>query len=266
MRVELFAVGGIVRDHLINVRSKDVDLSCVVTGGSTEPLTALDELTTVLEDQGFEVFDTTPDKFTIRAQVPKGHPISKWGATTADFVLARRDGPYSDGRRPDFVEIGTFEDDIARRDFTVNALAVPAGVVEDDGTFTDPVFVPGEGDMTEHVIDLHGGLDDLARMELVFVGVPHDRIREDALRVMRAFRFTVVKGFTMADATLAAILADETVDLLAAISQDRKATELNPMFKRDTLATLDLLCHTITPELRSAVFTGDLRLKATLEH
>ena len=127
MRVELFAVGGIVRDHLIGVKSKDVDLSCVVTGGSTDPLLALDELAAVLDAQGFEVFVTTPDKFTCRAKVPRDHPIAKWGSNTADFVLARKDGPYSDGRRPDFVEIGTFEDDIARRDFTVNALAVAAG-------------------------------------------------------------------------------------------------------------------------------------------
>ena len=83
-----------------------------------------------------------------------------------DFVLARKDGQSSDGRRPDSVEPGTLLDDLARRDFTIN------------GLFFDPI--------AEQVIDYVGGQDDLQAGIIRAIGQPRDRIAEDKLRMLRA--------------------------------------------------------------------------------
>jgi len=109
-----FEVGGCLRDEFKGIPSKDVDFA--VEAPSFEAMR--DEL---IED-GFEIFEERPEFFTIRAKVPKGNPLED-RTRVADFVMCRKDGPSSDGRRPDFVEPGTIFDDLARRDFTVNAIA-----------------------------------------------------------------------------------------------------------------------------------------------
>src|SRR6478735_3634586 len=120
--IQMYLVGGAVRDGLIGKPTKDYDYTVVVDskfGFSADDayVFMLDEL----QARGFKIFLDTPEYFTVRAQFPKGD--ERRARQTADFVLARKDGPYSDGRRPDWVKVGTLEDDIFRRDFTVNALA-----------------------------------------------------------------------------------------------------------------------------------------------
>lgn len=235
--MEMFLVGGIVRDMLLGVPSKDHDFSVVMPKGTVDPF---GEMRRVLVDRGVEIFVETPAFLCIRGRF--GKLDREFPGVAADFVLARRDSVGSDGRRPDFVEPGTLFDDLARRDFTVNAMAL-------DGV---------------RVIDPFGGRADLATRSLRFVGVPADRIREDALRVMRALRFVVTKGFVMTAETVEAISDPSVPDLLARISEDRRSEELSRMFSFDTVRSLDVL-SSIPRALRDAIFSGRVRLDATLK-
>ena len=171
------------------------------------------------------------------------------GVRDADFVLCRREGPYSDGRRPDWVSIGNLYDDLARRDFTVNAIAMDA-----DGSYIDP----------------HFGRADLDLRTLRFVGEPWDRIREDALRIMRAIRFAVTKDMGW-DSLMTMIIIDgrdheieEISELLRNISKERRADELSKMFKHNTLETLRWF-ERLPPPILNAIFSGGVRLDSTLK-
>ena len=239
-KFRIFDVGGFIRDELLGKFSKDRDCAVVIEGAGD---LSVDEAFAMMRDhlvaEGFTIFVETPEHATIRANPPAK------GDLPADFVLARREGPYSDGRRPDFVEVGTLADDLDRRDFTVNALAREVG--------------------TDLIIDRHEGLADLHNGVLRFVGDPADRIREDALRVMRALRFSITKDFIFAPETLEAICGPRVPALLAAISEERREAELRQMFAGDrTLRALDLLA-TLPSDLRDAIFAGRVRLTSTLK-
>ena len=95
-----FLTGGAVRDRLLGRRTKDLDYS--VEAESFEAMLAEVEVLAV----GGKVFEVRPEHYTVRANLPDTGP--------ADFVLCRREGPYSDGRRPDWVRPGTLLDDLAR--------------------------------------------------------------------------------------------------------------------------------------------------------
>lgn len=237
----IFDVGGFVRDALLGVPSKDRDCSVVIEGApadlTVEAGFAL--LREHLVGEGFRIFVETPEHATIRALPPVR------GDLTADFVLARKDGPSSDGRRPDFVTVGTLADDLDRRDFTVNALARDC--------------------VTGELHDRHDGVADLDARILRFVGDPMARIHEDSLRVMRALRFHVTRGFAFHESVLDALHSPEVPALLARVSEERREAELRSMFARaGTVAVLDLL-GTLPRELVEAIFTGRVRLTSTLK-
>jgi tRNA nucleotidyltransferase (CCA-adding enzyme) len=234
-------VGGAVRDKFLGVDSKDVDFVAVPKMSWDSADSAFNGLVNHLKWCGFKVFLETPEFFTVRAQVPNGHPL-KQRTTVADFVLARKDGPSSDGRRPDFVLPGTLMDDLQRRDFTVNAMAIL------DGELVDPF----------------GGREDLENNLLRFVGNPTDRIAEDGLRVMRALRFMVVKGFDMDMDTWDAINSDFAAEMLTKVSVERIREELEKMFFANTLWSLNVL-NDLNPEVKNAIFRDGLRLMPTLK-
>lgn len=239
-KFRIFDVGGFVRDALLGIHSKDRDCSVVIEGAGA---LTVDEGFAMMRDhlvsEGFTIFVETPEHGTIRANPPMK------GDLPGDFVLARCEGPYSDGRRPDWVRIGTLADDLDRRDFTVNALAREVG--------------------TDVIIDRHDGLADLETRTLRFVGKPEDRIREDALRVMRAVRFAVTKGFSFSPETVAALHAPEVPELLARISEERREQELKTMFGgAPTTVVLDAL-SSLPADLREAMFSGRVRLTSTLK-
>jgi tRNA nucleotidyltransferase/poly(A) polymerase len=249
-RFEFFEVGGAVRDSFLGLRSKDIDYTVVDKWADVLPVTvdeSFEGLENFLGEEGFKIFLSTPEYLTIRAQFPKDHPVHALHPDsknlTADFVLARCEGPYSDGRRPDWVRPGTLEDDLARRDFTVNAVART---------------IHGE------IIDPHGGVSDLEHMALRCVGRAEDRIKEDALRSLRAVRFVITKGFFLNVELQDILQASWLPDMLSSISAERKREELDKCFKTDTIKTLDLL-WSFSPEFLHAVFSDGLRLKPTME-
>jgi putative nucleotidyltransferase with HDIG domain len=125
-----------------------------------------------------------------------------------EITAFRRDVSYTDHRRPDAVEFGdSIEEDLARRDFTVNAMAWGGGP-DGESLFVDP----------------HGGRSDLAQRMLRAVGDPDRRFREDALRMVRAVRLAATLGFEIEAETLASI--GRNAELARHLSGERIAAEL----------------------------------------
>lgn len=230
----LWEVGGSIRDSFMGIDSKDKDFAV-----EAESFDAMREF---LVSEGYTIFVETPHFLTIRAHFPKGH--EQFGKTTADFVLCRKDGAYSDGRRPDEVTPGTILDDLARRDFTINAMARKVG--------------------DDQILDPHDGYTDLHNGTLRCVGSAAARITEDPLRVMRALRFVICKGLTP-DAELHQEMTNRLIGIsLESVSIERIRDELFRCFRFDTLRTMRLL-STEFEDIGKAVLEGPLWLKPTLE-
>jgi tRNA nucleotidyltransferase (CCA-adding enzyme) len=190
---EAHLVGGCVRDLLRGIEPLDWD---VATDARPDRLLAL------LPGARYE------NRFgTVAVPLPDG---------THEVTTFRRDGTYSDHRRPDDVTFGdTLDEDLARRDFTVNAMAIP---LDGDGT-------PGA------VVDRFDGRADLAAGVLRAVGDPGARFREDALRMLRAVRFAATLGFTVEPETRAAIAAEASLALH--VSGERTFVELMRLLAAD---------------------------------
>lgn len=236
--IKKYLVGGAVRDRLLGVDSSDWDYTVVVDGVDTID-EAWDAMRSHLDDAGYTIFLETKDFLTLRARFPYG---DGYPSVTADFVLARKEGPYSDGRRPDWVKPGTLEDDLSRRDFSVNALAE-----DEDG----------------NIIDLFGGQKDLDDRVLRAVGDPKERLMEDALRVFRALRFAVVKGFNISPELQQAINDIDVILATEKISVERIREELVKMFAADSGAAMYHL-YWKHPFLFSVVTEKGLWFKPTL--
>lgn len=229
----LYEVGGCVRDDLLGIPSKDIDYCAEAP--------SFDALREWLVEGGFEIFVDMPEYLTLRARFPRDGGWEHSGKT-ADFVMARIDGEYTDGRRPDVVTPGTILDDLARRDFTVNAMARTAS-----GVLLDP----------------HNGQRDLATRTLRAVGNPMLRLAEDPLRALRAVRFAVTKGFTI-ESNLGFALSTVTMaDLVSTVVVERRREELHKAFLFDTVKTLALLSELGRPMLHAAL--ADMWLKPTTE-
>lgn len=227
-----FRVGGCVRDALLGIDSKDIDFAVEASSFSAMEAAVDARCTKVFRrPDGSHVGDGFG---TIRGIDPK--------LGLVDFVLCRKDGPSSDGRHPDFVEAGTLHDDLARRDFTVNAMAET-----EDGTLIDPF----------------GGQTDLLLRRLRFVGSADDRLAEDALRAFRGVRFQITRGFTLDSSARAAIRRMPT-EQFDAVSTERIREELHKCFSKDTPESLRVLCVEFSNLLDLALSRG-LWLKPTTE-
>lgn len=229
MEVKFYQVGGFVRDSLLGIKSKDIDFT--VEAPSYEVMKQA-----VIERCGGDpncVKVEKPEFVTIRAVDPVLGGV--------DFVLARKEGTYSDGRRPDSVEMGTLYDDLSRRDFTVNAIARA-----DDGSLIDPF----------------GGADDLSIRVLRCVGDTEKRMTEDALRMLRAIRFSITKGFSMHYQLDDFLRLASSARLLAKVSIERVREELLKAFEFDTYLTLTMLEN--YPRIREAIFSRNLKLTPTV--
>ena len=184
---EAYVVGGCVRDSLLGIQPNDWDIT-------TNALP--DEITAVFV--GERVIPTGIAHGTVTVLLD-GQPL--------EITTYRVDGTYSDNRHPDSVVFTrSLKDDLARRDFTVNALA----------------YHPTVG-----LVDCFSGLADLARGAIVCVGEPEKRFTEDALRILRALRFSAQLGFTIEKMTAAAIR--KLAPLLQRVSAERIAAELGKL-------------------------------------
>lgn len=184
---EACVVGGYIRDLVMGRQPEDADIATNALPPDTERVFA-----------DFRLIETGLKHGTVTALVD-GMPI--------EITTWRVDGEYRDHRRPDSVSFtADLREDLARRDFTMNALAWD-----------------GRGD----IVDPFGGRADIKKKLIRCVGDPALRFREDALRILRALRFSSVLGFRLEAATAAA--ARENRELLREISAERISAELRKL-------------------------------------
>lgn len=184
---EAYIAGGAVRDLLLGFVPHDFDIS-----SSCSP----DITAQVLAAAGIRHIDNASVHGTVTAILDDGN---------IEITTFRVDGKYSDLRRPDSVTFaGSIEEDVRRRDFTINSL-----YMDKDGT----------------VRDITGGIRDLEEGLIRTVGDPEERFGEDALRILRAMRFASRFGFRIDDETFAAM--EKCAGELKEISAERIASELN---------------------------------------
>jgi tRNA nucleotidyltransferase/poly(A) polymerase len=241
---QIFKVGGCVRDGILGIDSKDIDFTFVLDNIDKTVEEGFALMTQWLEHKEFTIFLSTPEMFTIRAKFPKGDPNE---GLVADFVLARKEVGYKEGTRQPILELGTLEDDLVRRDFTLNALAI-----SQDG----------------NLIDLFGGQEDL-RMGLLRTPLDaHITMMDDPLRFLRALRFSITKGFTIHSDIIAAMTQPEILEKLEkVVSAERIREEAFKMMKADTVKTLELFrtVEDTLPGFTKLVFSRGLWLKPTFE-
>ena len=181
---EAYAVGGCVRDCLLGLPPHDGDVTTAATPEET-----------------MTVFEDTP---VIPTGLPHGTVTVLMDGVPVEVTTFRTETTYSDHRHPDGVAFArSLDDDLARRDFTVNAMA----------------YHPATG-----LVDRFGGQDDLARRVIRCVGDPDTRFAEDALRILRALRFASQLDFEIEPATADA--ARRMSGTLAHVSAERLYAEM----------------------------------------
>ena len=193
---EAYAVGGCVRDTILNREPDDWDITT-----SAKPM-EIKRLFPVTIDTGIQHGTVTVLKTHV------GYEVTTY----------RIDGEYADNRHPkEVIFTANLKEDLLRRDFTINAMAY---------------------NHEEGIIDEYGGLDDIRDGIIRCVGNPYDRFSEDALRIMRAVRFSAQLGYRIEEETSKAII--KLSPNLASISAERINTELtklllspNPDYLRD---------------------------------
>ena len=242
---QIFKVGGCVRDKFLGVDSKDIDFTFVLDELDQTVEQGFQIMTEWMTERGFEIFLSTPECFTIRARFPKDHQFT---GMVADFVMARKEVGYVEGTRRPILELGTLHDDLLRRDFTVNAIAES---------------VDGE------IIDPFGGVADL-KLGILRTPLPAEQtMMDDPLRILRALRFKITKGFSIDDQIWLAMAQPEILEKLkTTVSAERIRDEVFKMMKQDTPMTIKVLSlvdnHSI-PGFIDLVFGRGLWLKPTFE-
>jgi putative nucleotidyltransferase with HDIG domain len=180
-----------------------------------------------------------------------GTVTALYGGEGFEITTFREDLDYLDGRRPEGVRLGvTLEEDLSRRDFTINALALPLEAVD-------------APDWRDRVVDPFGGRADLAAGVIRAVGDPLKRFAEDGLRPLRACRFAAQLGFALDPATLAAVPA--RLEVARKVAAERVFTELDKLLRgrhpAKGLTALEAtgLLDLWLPELRPMVGCGQNR-------
>lgn len=194
-----YPVGGCVRDTLMGAEPHDWDVAVTTPPHDTMAL---------CHAAGYRTVPTGLKHGTVTVLVPlSGDPADREGRyELIECTTCRTEGSYTDGRHPDAVAFtGLIEDDLSRRDFTVNAMAFMT-----------------EGNSLA-VLDLFGGQNDLKNGIIRAVGDPDTRFTEDALRLLRAVRFAVKLGFEIEENTRAAIV--RKAEGLSRISRERISDE-----------------------------------------
>ena len=236
---KIYVVGGFVRDLVLGIENDDIDFLCVGDGIKVAQ----------------EFSRLTHGELTVYENF--GTAMVKYGDQKVEFVGARKE-VYERGSRKPFVFDGTLEDDIMRRDFTINAMCIDIN----DGGFGD-------------LIDLVGGLKDLDDGIIRCVGDPVERFSEDPLRMLRCIRFRCKlsvdgKSFRIAVKTAEAVL--KCKDGIKTLSGERITEELNKIMSSQNASRgirwLDEIgvIEYILPEVHALRMPGDKGHKDIFEH
>lgn len=214
---DAYVVGGCVRDSLLGVEPKDWDICTSATP---------EEMKEYFNRISVKTIDTGLKHGTITVDMEQ---CGKFEVTTF-----RIDGNYSDNRHPDSVQfVDSIVQDLSRRDFTINAMAFNSG----------------------GLVDPFHGRDDLENGIIRCVGNPDDRFKEDALRILRAMRFSSTYGFTIDEATSQSIHKNK--ELLLNIAAERIQAELCRMLCGKGILNVLLeysdVIATIIPEMEPCI-------------
>ncbi|MEI6058969.1 MAG: HD domain-containing protein, partial [archaeon] len=232
---EAYLVGGCVRDLLMGREPKDWD---VTTNATPEQIIALFEKT--VYENTFGTVGVCVIRETLKEPVSQETSQNTLEYDIVEVTPYRTEAKYSDFRHPDEVKFSdNIEDDISRRDFTMNALAFrPKG-------------------HKQNLKDMFSGLKDIENKVIRTVGNPDERFKEDALRMLRAIRFSVQLDFTISHETSESILKNS--HLIKNISQERIRDEFvkiimskNPATGIVLLQKFNLLKN-IIPELEEGI-------------
>jgi len=181
---EAFLVGGCVRDHIMGVTPKDYD---VTTNATPEQIIEIFGEDQTFYDNSFGTVGVKTESEDLYLKIVEVTPY-------------RLESGYSDNRHPDSVCFSQkIEDDLARRDFTINAIA----------------YSPSKG----HIIDLYEGIKDIEQKVIRTVGNPDQRFGEDALRLLRAVRFASQLDFIIEQDTFNSIFVNH--ETLSNVSRER---------------------------------------------
>ena len=203
---EAYAVGGCVRDSILELQPADFDIATNALPTQTED---------VFTSLGLETYDSGKKHGTISVLFKDSGETEVIEVTTY-----RSDGEYLDSRHPENVQfLNTIEEDLARRDFTMNAIA----------------FNPHTG-----FIDPYAGRQDIQARQIKCVGDPKKRFSEDALRTLRACRFKGQLGFSIEAETWASAVALKSEIL--SISNERVTTEIDKLLLSENVLHALLEC------------------------
>ena len=190
-----YVVGGCVRDSLLGITPNDFDIAVSCPPNVT-----------------MEIFS---DKHVIPTGIKHGTVTVVCGGEPVELTTFRIDGSYTDSRHPDNVLFtDRIEEDLSRRDFTVNAMAYSARA---------------------GLVDIFGGREDLEKKIIRAVGDPRLRFEEDALRILRAFRFAAQLGFEIEENTLLA--AGDRADGLSMVARERIGVEFIKLLRSPSAAS-----------------------------
>lgn len=209
-----YAVGGFVRDAIMQRDAGDIDICSNATPK---------ELERVLEQNDIKYIETGIKHGTVTAIINK---------TPYEITTFRVDGEYNDNRHPEKVEyVRDLKSDLSRRDFTINAIAY---------------------NEQEGIVDEFGGISDIDNKLIRCVGNADKRFKEDALRIMRAIRFSSVLGFEIEEQTKQALF--ENKDLLKNIASERIYIELIKLLLGDNVEKVLIeyrdIIAVVIPELK----------------
>lgn len=215
-----YVVGGYVRDYLRKIKTNDID---ICTNARVKDLMEI-----------FKDYKVTPLEY--------GNILLETKDYLYEITTFRKDIDYINNRKPIIEYVDTLEEDITRRDFTVNSICM-----DKDGK----------------IIDLLNGKKDLNKKIIRTIGDPYFKIKQDSLRILRAIRFASCLNFKIEDNLKKAI--KENKDLLKDLSYERKKEELTKIFTSDNkaygiklLKELDLLDVLELTNIDNVLRTKDL--------
>jgi tRNA nucleotidyltransferase/poly(A) polymerase len=225
--IKIYEVGGSIRNELLGMPAKDRDFAMIAPDYNT--------MRQYLLDNGAKIYQERPQFVSIRAKMePMG---------AVDFTLAREESFYTDARHPDNVTPAkTIEDDLARRDFTMNAIAREVS--------------------TSELIDPYDGMNDINNRVIVAVGNAKLRFTEDRLRIFRAIRFACQLNMLISAEIFNAI-NEFDIQSFDCVTKEMIQIEMEKAFKANTKQALNMLSD--FPDLLTVMIKKGIWLKPTLE-
>jgi len=253
MDPKVYIIGGYVRDKILKRKTKDKDYMMVLDNYDVSTSQGFKIMCEYLETHKIKIIKKYPEILTIKVKINK---------MNHDFTLARKDHMYAIDSRVPKITVSMFEDDIFRRDFNINALAIEIDIknIHND---EDDKFNP------ENVIDLVKGVQDIKNKRIRTLNEARKSLLDDPLRILRGLRLSVTLDFELDESFFEALVNPEIWEKFSSknvISNHRIIEELNKMLYHDTFKSM-ILIHKLNNYYKDAskLILGDIMIKATIK-